>query len=138
MSNRARCLICAIQIKQLAIVSVRKSERPLPLDTRGFEALAGQYRVPPHPWRFSANSFISTTVSARAVRRSVQQSQLPVQHHELSQRDENQHCAADSGHGFSHKSGGLRLFPTLFEITLIGTATQGEYLENKNDPSSLS
>ena len=43
----------------------------------------------------------------------------------------NQRCRPDSGHGFSHKSGGLRLFPTLFEITLIGTAIQGEYLAKK-------
>jgi len=31
----------------------------------------------------------------------------------------------------SKSSGGLRLFPTLFEITLIGTAIQGEYLTKK-------
>jgi hypothetical protein len=44
---------------------------------------------------------------------------------------------AGSGHAFSHKPGGLRLFPTLFEITLIGTATPAEYLEKKNDPNNV-
>ena len=56
---------------------------------------------------------------------------LKSSNHELSKRDENQQCSPDSGHGFSHKSGGLRLFPTLFEITLIGAAIQAEYLAKK-------
>jgi hypothetical protein len=86
--------------------------------------------VCPKP-RTDIRTAIDVAAPARAVRRSVQQSQLPVEHHELSERDENQHCGADSGHAFGHKSSGLRIFPTLFEITLIGTAMQAEYLEKK-------
>ena len=52
-------------------------------------------------------------------------------HNELSEGDENQHRCPDNGHGFSHESGSLRLFPTLLEMTLIGTALQGEYLVKK-------
>lgn len=36
-----------------------------------------------------------------------------------------------SDHTYSYVSGGVRLFPTLFEITLIGRAIRAEYLEKK-------
>jgi hypothetical protein len=106
-------------------VGNNESRPPLALDI--FEALAGQYRVPrkhvsclqkaghwrprqlPRPSVKPLREFvhISTTAAApaRAVSPSVQQSQLPVEHHELSERDENRHFGADSGHSLSHKTG---------------------------------
>jgi hypothetical protein len=66
-----------------------------------------------------------------AGRRSVQLPQLPVEHNELSERDDNRHCGADSAHALPYESGGLHLFPTPSKITLIGKAIQGEYLANK-------
>ena len=64
-----------------------------------------------------ADGHASTTTAAapaHAVSPSVQQSQLPVEHNELSERGENRYFGADSGHAFSHKTDRLRVFPTLF------------------------
>jgi hypothetical protein len=61
----------------------------------------------------------------------------PVEQHELPERDQTQHCRCWQGSRLQPKPGGLRLFPTLFEITLIGTATPAEYLEKKNDPNNV-
>jgi len=48
----------------------------------------------------------------------------------------NQHCGADSGRGFAISRAAYAYFPTLFEITQLEQAIQGEYL-TKNDANNL-
>ena len=68
---------------------------------------------------------------APAVSPSVQQSQLPVEHNELSERDENRYFGAHSGHGFAIRRTAYAYSLPSFEINLIGAAIHREYLAKK-------